>query len=128
MKKVTKQSEKLRTFTNPAGFIELHFSGSQNEDTVMRGIADIQKYAQKRQQQHKDVLILVNLKELTTTDLGSHKAAVYGMRTLRYKRAAFYGPVHTQVLLNTLSIISGKQNKLKVFENRVEAVKWLKRR
>lgn len=121
-----KKDEQVTTLISPAGFIEQCYVGDQNEQSVKQGIKELKTCISKLKHQNKPAIILVDLSTLGNTDLGAHKAAILGMRTLDYQLGAFYGPLPIQVLLNTLSLVSGMQKKLKVFETRVEAVKWLK--
>jgi hypothetical protein len=118
--------KKNQTYLNPAGFIEQKYIGYQTEKNTTDGIAKLQGIAKKLEAQHKPVLILIDITQLGGTSSSARMAGISGMRRVKYKRAAMYGPLSTQILVNTLAMIAGKQNKTKAFSDRAEALKWLR--
>ena len=75
---------------------------------------------------------MLNRKEKLTHRAGNHhngharKEAVKAMKNARYDRIAVYGNVAVQIMVNTLVLIAGKRQKIRVFSDRVEALRWLK--
>jgi hypothetical protein len=53
---------------------------------------------------------------------------VEAMKQAEYNRIAVYGNAAVQIMVNTLILIAGKRDKIRVFSNREEALKWLKSR
>jgi hypothetical protein len=119
-------AKKNEVFLNPSGFIEQCYIGYQTEKSTAEGIAELEKLAAKLRAQRKPVLILIDITKLGGTSLGARVAGINGMKSVKYKRAAMYGSLSTQVLVNTLAMIAGKQDNTKAFSDRAEAIKWLK--
>ncbi len=121
----------VKTFINPAGFIEQNYVGSQTPQEILAAIKLIAHYSKKLQKQEKPVLILVNINQVTSIDL-SHRtfnarlAGVKAMHTVGFQRAAVCGPLSVQVLVSTLAMVAGTRSKIRVFDNRVDAVRWLR--
>lgn len=124
--------KKVETFIHPAGFVEQHYSGFQTLNSVLSGIKDLERHVNKVvKEQGKPALILVDTTSLTKVDLSrrmlnARKTAVRVMSELEYRKAAVYGPLAIQILVNTLAKISGKHKRIRVFENRLDAISWLK--
>jgi hypothetical protein len=53
------------------------------------------------------------------------KAAAKAVKEIKFDRVALYGPLHLQVILTTLALVAGKRDKVKVFDSRPAAIKWL---
>jgi hypothetical protein len=117
---------RVETFISPAGFLEQKYIGPQTGPSVKNGVKKLDVQSKKIISQNKDVLMLINLDDVTTTNRAAHLEAVKAMRYLQYKKTAIYGPVRLQVLLNTLTLVAGMQKKIRVFSNRIEAIKWLR--
>ena len=125
------QAPKFETFSSPGGFIEQRYIGVQTPDSVSAAISELVKQAKKLNARNKPVLILVDVSEVPKIDTSSkmseaRKDAVQAMTSSKYKRIAVYGNVSVQVLVNTLALIAGKRRKIRVFPNRVDALRWLK--
>ena len=118
--------KKNEVILNPAGFIEQHYIGYQTEKSTNEGIYQLEILAAKLRKRRKPVLILIDITKLGGTSAGARIAGINGMKRVRYKRAAMYGPLSTQVLVNTLALIAGKQHTTKAFGDRATAIKWLK--
>jgi len=117
----------VTTFMNPAGFVEQHYIGAQTGRTVSTAVAADMKLVKKLQKQNKEALILVDLTEVTSTNLQSHKAAIKGMTIVPYRRVSIYGPLPLRILLNTLGIVADRHENVKAFATRSEAIEWLKK-
>ncbi len=114
------------TFINPAGFIEQHYKGYQSAPSVIAGIKKMKHCIQALQKQEKPALVLIDITQLTGTSAASRKAGLDGIKSVNYDKAAMYGPTWTQVLVNTLALVGGKSKTVKAFENRSQAIRWLK--
>ena len=128
----TSSKKKVETFIHPSGFVEQHYSGFQTINSVLTGLRDLEKNVNKSvKEQGKPALILVDTTGLTKVDLsrrmlGARQKGVQLMRDLNFKKAAIYGPLAIQILVNTMAKIAGVNGRLRVFENRVDAIRWLK--
>lgn len=128
----TTNKKKVETFIHPSGFVEQHYSGFQTLNSVLTGLRDLEKNVNKAvKDQGKPALILVDTTGLTKVDLsrkmlGARQKGVQMMKDLDFKKAAIYGPLAIQILVNTMAKIAGASNRIKVFENRVDAICWLK--
>ena len=123
---MNKQTKSVTTFINPSGFIEQHYIGAQNGKTVAKGVNAVNLAVKKLRSQHKAALVLVDISQVTTTNLNSHMAAVKGMREVPFKKIAIYGPLSLQILLNTLAIVADKHDLVHAFSSRIEAIEWLR--
>src|SRR5690242_10319902 len=100
-----KPQGKVSVYINPGGIIEQHSIGNINEELMAEATDLINKCAVKLRKQKKPVLILIGLSELGKSDMAAHKAAIKGVKSLRFKRMAAYGPLYAQVIVNTLILI-----------------------
>jgi hypothetical protein len=119
---VTKEVETklVKTFIHEVGFIEQHYLGDQTGKSVTVGVQAVDEYVRQG-----TTLVLVDLTEVTSTNRASHIAAIKGMKEVRYKRIAAYGPKHLQVLINTLAAIARKGLDVRAFSCRYDALEWL---
>ncbi|HET9721637.1 MAG TPA: STAS/SEC14 domain-containing protein [Candidatus Saccharimonadales bacterium] len=129
---MARQTEKVQTFANPGGFVEQHYVGVQTPDDVISGIKELVKRAQQLKAKKQLVLILVDVTEVPKIDISgkmvkARSFAVEAMTSAKYDRIAVYGNVAVQIMVNTLALIAGKRQKVRVFTDRTEALKWLKR-
>jgi hypothetical protein len=122
----------IKTFLSPAGFIEQHYYGSPSPTEVLTSIKELESLILHKRA-GKDPLVLIDISKITRVDLsikmlGTRIEAVKLMRSLPYKKAAIYGPVAIQVIVNTLATVAGTKvrHKIKCFNDRTEALKWLK--
>lgn len=113
------------TFWNPAGFVQQKYTGDQTADSVSKGMENIKKCAAKKLEKNQPLLILIDITELGRTDSASHSAGIKGIKSMDFERAAVYGPLQAQVLVNTLVLVAGKKNRMRAFSDRSDAVKWL---
>jgi hypothetical protein len=128
----TTNKKKVETFIHPSGFVEQHYTGFQTLNSVLTGLRDLEKNVSKAvKDQGKPALILVDTTGLTKVDLtrrmlGARQKGVQMMKDLDFKKAAIYGPLAIQILVNTMAKIAGVSDRIHVFENRVDAICWLK--
>jgi len=123
--------DRYKIFVNPSGFIETHFLGNQTPDSVIGAVDELVKRAQKLKLRKELVLILVDVTNVPKIDISgkmanARKEAVKAMTNAQYDKIAVYGNVAVQILVNTLVLIAGKRDKIRVFSSRIEALKWLK--
>ena len=128
---MAKKVDKSKTFINPGGIVEQHYFGVQTPESVLEALEDLEKCAKKAGKSNKPVLILANVTEIPKIDLGPRmlkvrKAGISTMKSIKFKKAAVYGPLPVQIMVNTMALIAGKQHRLHVFGTRVEAMSWLK--
>jgi hypothetical protein len=126
-----RSTKKFETFFNPAGFIEQHYKGNQTPDSVIAAVNVLVARAKKLKLDKRLALILVDVTDVPKIDISgkmarARKEAVQAMRSAEYDRIAIYGNVAVQVMVSTLVMIAGKRDKIRVFADRVEAIKWLK--
>ena len=128
-----KPSNYVTTFLGPSGIVEQHFVGSQNPSDILEAIQELGVYSKKLQKQDKPLLILVDVSKVTRVDLskrmqGARKAGIEAMRSVGYEKAAVCGPLSVQILVSTMALVAGVHSKVKVFDNRVNALRWLRTR
>jgi len=126
-----KTTEKFEIFINPGGFIEQRFVGSQNPESVRTAIERLIKQSEKLSSKKGRVLILVDITNISNIDVSGKMSETRGeiveaMRQAEYDRIAIYGDLAGQVMVNTLVLIAGRRRKIRVFEDRIGALKWLK--
>lgn len=123
---MSRVESKVETFVNPAGFVEQSYVGPQTAESIESGIKAIKRCAKKLQDDKKSVLILINTSEVVTNfDRLVHMAGIKGMRSVKFSRGAIYGSLPTQVAVNTLAIVAGLHRKVRAFDERSAAIKWL---
>jgi hypothetical protein len=120
-----------KIFLNPIGFIEQHFFGEVSPESALYGLTQLRTFAKKQEADGKKVLILEDTDKLTKIDYlspkmaGVRKNAARAVKDINFERAAIYGSLHVQVIVSTVALIAGKQNRMKVFPSRAAAIKWL---
>jgi len=122
---------KFKTFINPEGILEQHYFGLQTPESILGALAELEDYSKKIIDQARPILILADTSQLPKVDISPRmlKVRVAGVKTMRqinFKRAAVYGPLKVQIMVNTMALITGKQHRLRVFGDRVKAIRWLK--
>jgi len=126
-----KANDKFDTSFNPAGFIEQIYKGNQTPESVIAAVNELIKRAKALKAQGEKALILVDVSAVPKIDISGKMArarqeAVKAMSTAEYDKIAVYGNVAVQILVNTLVLIAGKRDKIRVFGDRVEALRWIK--
>lgn len=122
---------KVKTTLHPAGFIEQVFIGNQTPASVIGAVEELVKRAKKLKARHEKVLILADVTAVPKIDIsgkmaGARREAIAAMSSAEYDKVAVYGSIGVQILVNTLVLIAGKRDKVRVFGERVEALRWLK--
>jgi hypothetical protein len=79
----------------------------------------------------KPALVLVDVMKITVTNnhkkmAPARKEAVRLLRESEYDRISVYGSLPVKVVMNTIIMVAGKKDKVRVFDDRLEALKWLK--
>jgi hypothetical protein len=125
------QADKYKTYLNPAGFVELRFSGIQTADSVISSVNELIGWSKKLTAKKQPILFLVDVTNVPKIDISGNMAparreAIKAMSTAKYDRIAVYGNVAVQIMVNTLVLIAGKRQKIRVFSNRADALRWLK--
>ena len=128
---MTKPGNYVRTFLNPGGVIEQHFVGAQNPQEILDAIKKLAVYSKRQRKTNQPVLILVDVSKITKMDLsqrtlGIRKASIKAMRAIDYESAAVCGSLSVQVMVSTLALVAGVQRKVKVFDDRIDALRWLR--
>jgi len=126
-----KKGQKYNVFYNPSGFVELHYQGEQTPKSVIDSVNELIDWSDKLSAEKKRVLILIDVTDVSKIDISgkmaaARKEAVRVMTRDKYDRMAFYGNLAVQILINTLALIAGKRQKVRVFPSRIEALGWLK--
>jgi hypothetical protein len=120
-----------KIFLNPSGFIEQHFVGEQTPEAIIASLKKVEQYSKKLQASGKPILILEDISKIPKLEFLSPKMATVRVEAAKYiksvpfERAAFYGPLPLQVIVNTLALVAGKRSKVQVFDSRANAIKWL---
>jgi len=122
---------KYKTFINPSGIIEHCYYGNQSPEATLESLKKLEKIIKQLEKQNKPVLVLADVSQIPKIDMSSRtkpvrQQAITLMRSAKIKRAAVYGPLKIQLIVNTLALIAGKQDKIRVFRDRIEALRWLK--
>lgn len=125
------KSDKFTSFYNPGGFVDAHFIGEQSAEDVIYAISQLVKWPKKLEAKHQNVLILVDVADVPKIDISgkmapARKKAVAAMTESKYDKIAVYGNVAVQIMVNTLVLIAGKRQQIRVFSSRIEALRWLK--
>lgn len=116
----------VKTSLNPQGFIEQRYWGKQTTSNIEAGVKELSEYITALRAEKTPILILIDVSEVIIDfDRRIHKAGIKGMNAISFKRGAVYGSLSSQVLINTLALVAGKQHKVQAFVSRDEAIKWL---
>lgn len=122
--------QKSSTFINHRGYIEQVYHDEQTAESVLEAIKQLELFAKKVLDQNRTVLIFIDVSQLTKIDLSRKMlhvriAATKTMKAINFKKAAICAPLSIQILVNTMALVAGKSDRVKVFDNRATAIKWL---
>ena len=115
------------TFMNPSGLIEQRAIGPQTGASVRKNITELVKLADVQREQHKPVVVLIDIIGVTENNLDAHRAVVKGMLEVPCDLAAFYGPLSLQIIINMLAIVADKSKAIRAFSNRADSLEWLEK-
>ncbi len=88
---------------------------------------ETQKLIEKVRAEGKPVLILIDIRQVTTQDIGARKAALEGITNLRFDKMAVFGAtLFIKHVTKFILQMSGKSDFIRYFETQDEAVRWLK--
>jgi hypothetical protein len=122
--------QKSSVFINPRGFIEQHYYDGQTPESSLSAIKQLEKSIAKQQAQGKPVFIYVDITRIKKIDLSvkmlpTRVKAAEVMKERDFVKAAVCAPLPAQVLATTLALVAGKSKRVRVFDDRAQAVRWL---
>jgi hypothetical protein len=113
-------------FLNIGGIIEYRPSATPTPESVEGRIKLYNKFGKQLRAQDKPVLILIDATEVAGTDPEYRKAVMGAMQTIDYDKMALYSHEVNRMYWNTLAIVSDTHKKTRAFEDRLQALEWLK--
>jgi hypothetical protein len=115
-------------FIGDDGFIHHVYEGDQTYSIVQSDVEKIIALSAQFRKEKKSVRVLGDYSRIGYADSGARKAASEALKEADYDKIALFGTnmFHT-VAANLIIIASGKSRKIKVFNSRQNAVKWLKK-
>jgi hypothetical protein len=128
---MTQKAQNTKIFINPSGFIEQHYSGILEPEEILESLKQLHRFSKKFQNDNQPVLILEDVSKLKKMEFmsskmaGVRKAAATTVKDIDFERGAVYGPLRVQVIVSALALVAGKLDKIRVFDNRISAIKWL---
>lgn len=125
------KDDKYTIFASPGGFIEIYFKGEQTPESVTAAVKGLVRWSKKLETEHQKMLVLADVSDVSKIDVSgkmapARKVAVEAMRNAKYEKIAVYGNVAVQIMVNTLVLIAGKRKEIRVFSDRMDALRWLK--
>lgn len=114
-------------FLNEDGFLEQVYIGDQTGEGVDRAIAIATNIIEQLQKDGKPVLIIVDSSKLGKLSTPTRKSSVEALRSIYYDKVAIFGAnAFSKAMVNLIIHASGKRRKVRIFDNRSAAEKWLK--
>jgi hypothetical protein len=123
---MSKPTNKSASFINPGGIIELHAEGPSTKTAATKNVENLIKLAEEIKAQGKPILILIDAEGITSTTKASRRTVLGGMMSIPHTKVAFYGPDPVIIMVNTLAKVVSKNDTICVFDNRADALKWLR--
>lgn len=120
----TSQMPGVQSLVRADGVIEQYYIGNQSQASVLTGIHQI--YELIKELGSAEILILVDITKLGETTSSARKIGLKAISQVPYTRVAMYGHRPGQALVNLLTFVAGKQNQIRTFSHRGEALAWLK--
>ena len=115
-----------KSYLSKDGVIHSIYSGDQSASTVGQEGIKISQIINRQQQKGRPILILSDISKIGEINLGARKAGLQLFRELEYEKLAIIGVTFlTQKLVNAVVIASGRGFKIKTFESKNEAKRWL---
>jgi UDP-N-acetylmuramyl pentapeptide synthase len=107
--------------------IEQVYEGDQTHDAIRQLTLELTEICSKLRGKKKEVKILADLTKIGNTTTGSRRALVESLEDVDYDKVALFGGgTYIKHLANFIIQASGRLKKVKVFNTRKEALKWLK--
>jgi hypothetical protein len=106
--------------------IYVTYQGDQNYEIVSKINNDIDKAIKNLREQHKPVLIHVDLTKLGKTTSDARKIGLTLMKTMDFDRVALVGrDTYTKYITNFMITAAQQEEKIRYFSSEEEARKWL---
>ena len=117
---------KNEVFLNNSGLIEQIYVGDQTGQTVTQLADKTKEIIQLLLTNKKPVIILVDLSKLGKSTSDSRKAALEALKNIHYDKVALFGlNSYTKYISSFIIAASGNSSKVKLFDTKQEAKKWL---
>jgi hypothetical protein len=119
---------KNKVFLNRDDIIEVKVIGNQTSDTIIDMAHQIDELLGELNAQNKLGLVLDDVSELGKTDTAARQALRDVARQLPYDKVAMFGNVNPIMRTGTTLLLQaiGMGQKIKYFEDRDQAISWLK--
>ncbi|MEW6468729.1 MAG: hypothetical protein AB1458_07380 [Bacteroidota bacterium] len=117
-----------RVYIGQDGFIYHEYVGDQSYDIIQNDIRQILSLIRQLRSERRPVLVLGDYSRIGYADSSARKAASEALKDADYDKVALFGTnlFHTMAA-NLIIIASGKGKKVKVFQSKEKAVRWLRR-
>lgn len=113
-------------FLDKNGLINNQYVGAQTYSSVKMVADNTVQIAHRLKERKLSVNILVNLERITNTNAASRRAASEALRLLIYdKIALFGGSKFLKYVARLIIMASGKSAKIRYFDTKQGAEKWL---
>lgn len=121
-------NSKNKVVINDDDIIEIFVIGDQTRDSILPMGNETRACLEKLAAEQKPGLILDDLTQLGQTDIPARQAVSDLAKTLPFKKVAMVGQPNLLMRYGTKLLLQaiGMGNKIKYFENRDEAIRWLK--
>lgn len=109
------------------GIILIKVEGDQTEESVNVMGRQVEACLAKLAEQNKPGLVIDDITKLGATNIPARQTVAMYARTLPYKKLAMLGDGNTAMRVGTNLLLKaiGMGSKVKYFEDRAEATKWL---
>jgi hypothetical protein len=119
-------NEKSSIFIHPRGYIDLVFTDGQSNDSIIYALKQLKILSKKLAEKKQPILIFVDASHISNVNMGEKMKparieAVKTISLINFKKAAVCAPLPVQIIVNTIALVAGKRNKVKVFENQAAA-------
>jgi UDP-N-acetylmuramyl pentapeptide synthase len=115
-----------KVFLNKNEYIEIIYEGDQTSETVNNVVDETLKIISILKKQNKPVKIINDLSKLGGSSMGARKTSAETLEKVKYDKVALFG---ANLFMKYLAILiikaSGMGEKVKYFDTREEAEKWL---
>lgn len=109
------------------GFIYIAFIGDQNSNSVKQLMDDTNKVIDQLKKENKPAYILGDMTKIGKQDSGARRTGADYVLHVPYDRIAVFGaPLYIKYVGRLLAKATGAENKVRFFDTKGEAVRWLK--